>query len=189
MNIRSSVVFVALVCGVVLSAPGCVPGLLPQEDNVLPKISLAELRETQDAELERFRELVPSDIIVKDYGITPPRRAMSCNALDAQPITSDSGVQLAGRWRALAAAETDLETIVEEIRANYDAKSGWSTRSGDQLDDPLTSTLVVVTSPESYQYYVRVSTEPNREGLKTISVSSFSPCVETPADIDLDARY
>ncbi|WP_141887312.1 hypothetical protein [Leucobacter komagatae] len=157
---------------------------------MLPKISLAELRETQDAELERFRELVPYRIIEKDYGITPPRRATSCNIIiDMQPITPDSGVQLAGFWRALTSGDEDLEPLLEKIRAAYEAKPGWSTRGGDLPNDPLTSTMVVVTSPENYQYLVRVDTEPNRENQKEISVRSSSPCVETPEDIDLDAEY
>ncbi|WP_141887313.1 hypothetical protein [Leucobacter komagatae] len=168
-----------------LAVSGCAPG----QKNVLPKISLAELRETQDAELERFRELVPYRIIEKDYGITPPREATSCNIIDSQPITPDSGVQLAGRWRAMTSGDEDLEPLLEKIRAAYNAKPGWSTRGGDLPNDTLKSTLVVVTSPENYQYYVRVSTESNSENQKTISVRSFSPCVETPEDFDRFAKY
>ena len=189
MNIRKPALLVGLVCGIALALSGCVPNPSPQEETVLPKISLTEARTTQNDELARFREFVSYDIIVKDYGVSPPSRAKACNMLDGQPITSDSGVFLAGSWRALTPAETNLEQLLSEIRAAYDAKPGWNTRVGDLPNEPLPSTLVIVTSPENYKYYVRVDTEPNGEGLKEVSVSSFSPCVETPDDFDRFTKY
>ncbi|WP_141887314.1 hypothetical protein [Leucobacter komagatae] len=169
-----------------LAVSGCAPG----QKNVLPKISLAEARETQDAELERFRELVPYRIIEKDYGITPPRRAMSCDSiLDMQPITPDSGVQLFGRWRAMTSGDEDLEPLLEKIRAEYEAKPGWTVVDTRKASEKNTFIGVTVTSPEGYLYYFDIDTEPNRENQKTISVASSSPCVEVPEDFDIDAEY
>ena len=190
MSVRKAGVLVALACGVMLSVSGCVPGLFSQEKNVLPKISLAEARETQDAELERFRELVPYRIIEKDYGIMPPSSLMSCNSiLDMQPITPDSGVQLLGRWRAMTSGDEDLEPLLEKIRAAYEAKPGWTVVDTRKASEKNTFTGVTVTSPEGYVYYFDISTEPNSENQKTISVMSSSPCVETPEEYDLDGKY
>ena len=189
MRHRKPALLVALVCGVALALSGCVSNPSPQEQTVLPKISLTEARTTQNDELARFRQFVSYDIIVKDYGISPPSEAMSCNVLDSQPITPDSGVQLAGSWRALTPAEVDLEPLLEEVRVAYKDKPGWNVTSTKNASATDTIKGLTLTSPENYTYYFDIATEPDRENFKDVSVLSFSPCVETPNDFDIDARY
>ncbi|QIK62622.1 hypothetical protein G7068_04910 [Leucobacter viscericola] len=186
---KMTIVGVLLAAGLALTLSGCTSNLGNQEEVMLPEISMVEARTTQNDELRQIMTHVPDEIIVKNYGLVPQSRAMSCNWADEKPMNPEEGIFLAGRAKIDAKPGADLLEVLKEIRTAYEGKSGWKVSPAEKANLVGTDEGIVLESSEGYRYHVDVSTETRGDGILRISASSFSPCFQIPDDFDIDAEY
>ncbi|QIK62621.1 hypothetical protein G7068_04905 [Leucobacter viscericola] len=178
-----------LICVIAASVTGCTNGSKNQEEVMLPEISMVEARTTQNDELRQIMTHVPDEIIVKNYGLVPQSRAMSCNWADEKPMNPEEGIFLAGTARADITAEADLLGVLSQIRVAYESKPGWTVKPAEKASMLGTDEGVLLVSPENYTYHVDVSTETSSDGVKEFTASSFSPCFQIPDDFDRFKEY